>query len=420
MGAAYLRQHLGAWEDGASLGAFRAGLGLLLAASAARFAARGWVEALYLTPAWRFAWVPWAVCPPAAGLYGLLALVGLGGLLLAVGWRPRLSLAVALGAFVYLELLDKALYLNHYVLITLLGLTLLLAPAPLAGPWAPRWLLWLLRTEVGLVYTWAGLHKLNADWLLRGEPLHPWLRARADLPGVGPLLARPETALAMGWAGALYDLSIVGLLLWPRTRRLALAAVVVFHALTGALFPIGAFPWLMILCSSLFLDPDWPRRLLRRPSAGAPPPGVPLSRGGLAVLGALTVGLALWPGRSVLYPGEVRWTEVGFRLSWRVMLIEKTGFVEYRVVEPGTGRAWRIDPGAELTPLQHKQLRTQPDLIAQYARHLAERFPGARVYADAWASLNGRPAQRLIDPAVDLAVPEAALPSGWIVPLAGE
>jgi hypothetical protein len=41
-----------------------------------------------------------------------------------------------------------------------------------------------------------------------------------------------------------------------------------------------------------------------------------------------------------------------------------------------------------------------------------------RVYADAWASLNGRPRQRLIDPSVDLASePWSLWPKRWILPL---
>jgi hypothetical protein len=40
------------------------------------------------------------------------------------------------------------------------------------------------------------------------------------------------------------------------------------------------------------------------------------------------------------------------------------------------------------------------------------------VYADAWASLNGRPAQRLLRPDVDLTQPEATLwAQGWVLPL---
>jgi len=94
-----------------------------------------------------------------------------------------------------------------------------------------------------------------------------------------------------------------------------------------------------------------------------------------------------------------------------VMLNEKSGLVSYRVVR-GEQR-WTVSPRDELTELQHEQMRTQPDLIRQYAEHLGERYDAA-VYADAWASLNGRPSARLVDPNVDLTAP---LGEGWLTPI---
>jgi hypothetical protein len=62
-------------------------------------------------------------------------------------------------------------------------------------------------------------------------------------------------------------------------------------------------------------------------------------------------------------------------------------------------------------------------MIHAYAHHLARRFQEAghgrvHVYAHAWASLNGRPSQRLIDPDVDLAAEaRTLLPNRFVVPL---
>ena len=46
---------------------------------------------------------------------------------------------------------------------------------------------------------------------------------------------------------------------FKRTRVVAYAALVVFHVLTGALFPIGMFPVIMIVSALVFFPPDWPR-----------------------------------------------------------------------------------------------------------------------------------------------------------------
>ena len=66
-------------------------------------------------------------------------------------------------------------------------------------------------------------------------------------------------------------------------------------------------------------------------------------------------------------------------------------------------------------------MTTEPDLIHQAAIAIAadERHRGhdVEVRVDAWVSLNGRPAQRLIDPTVDLAAePRDPWPDDWILP----
>jgi hypothetical protein len=129
----------------------------------------------------------------------------------------------------------------------------------------------------------------------------------------------------------------------------------------------------------------------------------------------------LLPLRHWLYPGDVNWTNEGFRFAWRVMLVEKTGQVEF-VVRDGDATE-RVFPERELTRLQYAQMSIQPDMIQEYARHIAERYRrrlgrDVAVYADAWAQLNGRPSARLIDPEVDLGRTDKSLaPAPWIVPL---
>lgn len=421
-----LRWALGRPLDPASAAVFRIGFGLLVALAAARFVWLGWIEALLLAPTFHFRWLPWVAVPSRAGLYGLFAAQCVAGLGIASGRGTRLWLIVWLLSFGYVELLDKTLYLNHYVLLTLLGLTLLVSPAgraKLGGPPVAAWALWLLRVELGLVYFWAGAAKLNADWLLRGEPLGTWLRARSGMPVVGPLISAEPVALLMSWGGAAYDLLIPALLLWPTTRPLAIGLVIFFHVAVGLLFPIGIFPLAMMLGATLFLDPGWPRR---RASPSPPPPALgdarPLSAPAAALWVAVLAVLALFPARSMLWDGDVSWTERGYRFSWRVLLNEKTGMVDYRVVERETGRTWRVMPADELTPLQHQHMRTQPDMIRDYALHLRDQHADAgrdvAVYVDSWASLNGRPAQRMIRSDVDLTQPLRVLrEEDWIVPL---
>ena len=105
------------------------------------------------------------------------------------------------------------------------------------------------------------------------------------------------------------------------------------------------------------------------------------------------------------------------------MLIEKTGQVDFRVVDNATGKTWVVYPRERLSAFQHRMLTTQPDMILSYAHYLEDEWSekghgDVSVYADSWASLNGRPRQRLIDPEVDLSArDEGWAHKTWIVPL---
>ena len=197
----------------------------------------------------------------------LLAVVGLAALAVMVGWMYRPAIVVFVIGFAWIEFVDVTTYLNHYWFMTTLGLVMIVAPMDgrfaLGAPTRSvrRGWVWLVRIHVAVVYVFAGLAKLDRDWLLHAMPLRLWLPARSDLPLVGQVLEQRWTAYALSWAGAAFDCSVVALLLWRRTRVVAWVAVVAFHVATWLLFPIGVFPWLMIGVTTIFFEPDWPERI---------------------------------------------------------------------------------------------------------------------------------------------------------------
>ena len=418
--------------DGASLVAFRVIFGLIGVLVVVRFFAHGWIGALYVEPDHHFTylgfgWVrPW----PDWGMHAHFIALGVLSLGIAVGYRARLCAALFCIGFTYVELIDRTTYLNHYYLMSLVSL--LLTVMPLRQGSVPLWTIWALRAQLGVAYIFAGIAKLNPDWLFHALPMRIWLYGHGDLPLIGPLMQETWMAYAMSWGGALFDLAIVPALLWRRTRPFAYVMLVAFHLATWVLFPqLGIFPWLMIGLSLIFFEPDWPRRLLRffglpsRTPAGEAPVGAGnywrtrTILAALALFGAVQLALPL---RHFAYPGNVRWNEEGYRFAWRVMLSEKVGFVRYRVHDSATGKSWLVEPDTYLTPLQVERMSFQPDMIQQTARiiaeDLAERgYPQAAVYADAFVAFNGRPNTRLIDPAVDLSSARAGLaPKRWILP----
>jgi hypothetical protein len=104
------------------------------------------------------------------------------------------------------------------------------------------------------------------------------------------------------------------------------------------------------------------------------------------------------------------------------MLMEKNGNADFHVMEPSTGKRWDVSPTQYLTRYQAKMMASQPDMIVDFAQIVARDFVrrGARepqVTVDAFASLNGRRAARLIDATVDLAQQrDGLLPKSWILP----
>ncbi|MBL8678155.1 MAG: HTTM domain-containing protein [Myxococcales bacterium] len=421
----------------ASLAALRVIFGLVCFGSSLRFLSRGWVDALYVRPThliayWGFEWLP---RPSSQGLYALFGAMLASSLAVVFGAWARAALCVYALCFTWIELLDRSNYLNHYYFVTLFAVMLACLPVSarlsldarrrprLARAEIPRWMLWIPQAQIGLVYFFAGVAKLEVDWLVRAEPLRTWLTARAELPLVGPWLTTPLAAYAMSWSGAVFDLTIPFLLLARRTRVPAYLAVISFHAITGMLFNIGVFPWVMVGVTTVFFDPRWPERWMRsRAPAPSRGEGALPSRLATAVIAGYFTVQALLPLRVYAYPGDARWTEQGFRFGWRVMVMEKAGDVRFRVREPATGREWTVLPGEFLSPTQARVIAGTPDMILAAAHILRDEFAArgvrdAQVYADAWASLHRRRSRRLVDPSVDLARERDTLaPYRWVYP----
>ena len=403
---------------------FRVTFGALMLWATIRFVASGHVAEHFLEPRHFFHYFgfEWVRPLPGAGMYVVYALMGVFAIGVALGLCYRASALLFGLLFAYAQLCDKTHYLNHYYLVAVLALTMAFLPLHAAGSLdarfrpsvrgaMPAWAVAALRIQIGLVYVFAGIAKLQPDWLLHAQPMSIWLAARGiEIPGL---------AHVASWGAALFDLTVPLWLLWRRTRPFAYAAVVAFHALTAALFNIGLFPWMMIALTPIFFDADWPRRLgiaVVAPAAAPRRSRIPL------LLGVHLALQLVLPLRAASYPGDVLWTEEGFRFSWRVMLMEKSGTVELEVRDPDTGRVWQVPPAAYYTRYQAAMMATQPDMILEAAHTAAEDFRarGVRapeVRAHAYASLNGRPGRLLVDPTVDLAVQtDGFAPKPWILP----
>lgn len=426
--------------DIASLAAFRIIFGTVMFAGILRFLATGWIEKMYGEPHWfftypGFSWVkPWPV-PWMYVHYSVLALLALA---IALGAWHRLACVLFVVGFAYTQLIDVTNYLNHHYLVVLVGILLAVLPAnalwsldarrnpALRRETIPVWIVWLLRFQIGVVYVFAGLAKAKADWLCDGQPLTLWLAARTETPLIGPLFADPHVALAMSWAGFLFDTTIVLWLSWRRTRLPAYAALILFHGLTGYLFNIGMFPLIMTSSALIFFSPSWPRRIIHRlgpppttSAASATSAHSPLDRR-VATLIAIYIAMQITlPLRHLAYPGNVLWNEDGMRFAWHVMIREKQGSVMFVARFPD-GKQLEVPPNNYLTWRQEREMGGQPDLILQLARHIGDDLH-ARGYRDftlhamTRVSLNGRAPTAMIDPAIDLLSIRDVGPRDWVL-----
>jgi hypothetical protein len=248
--------------DGSSLAFFRVAFGAIMLVECWRFWSKGWIERHYIEPEfffkyYGFEWIaPW----PGDGMYWHFAALAVLSLLVALGVAYRLATLLFFLAFAYVFLLDQARYLNHFYLVMLIALLLAVLPAPAAR--MPAWTVWLFRLQFEVMYIYAGIVKINPDWL-RLEPMGMWLARRDDWALVGPLFNQ-DWVVALAAYGAIL-LHVVGapLLLVRRTRAAVMTLYFAFHLANHFLFNIGIFPWVAMAGTLMFLEPDWPRRAWR-------------------------------------------------------------------------------------------------------------------------------------------------------------
>lgn len=429
----------------AVLAVFRIALGMLLFISILRFWSNGWIADLYITPQYFFPFYGFEfVKPLGAYTYLLFGLCALSALMVALGWYYRVAMVSLFLSFTYIELIDKSTYLNHYYFISLICLLMVFLPAQVYFSvdayrnksrhcdLIPQWCVDVIKLMVAILYVYAGIAKINSEWLLHALPLKIWLPARNDMPVIGFLFNKSWVHYAFSWIGCIYDLSIPFLLLSRKTRVLGYVAVVVFHVLTSLLFPIGMFPYIMIVTALIFFPASFHekilsvlQKMLRLPKlVGAGVKTLVYSatslqyfKYGFIVFFALQL---LMPFRYLLYPGDLFWTEEGFRFSWRVMLMEKAGYAQF-TVKDSSGKKAFVNNTLFLTKLQEKMMATQPDMILQYAHilrdHYASRgFQNPEVYVDAYVALNGHMGRTMIDPTVNLAKEKESFNhKSWIV-----
>jgi hypothetical protein len=428
----------------AALASFRFIFGLILFAGVLRFALNGWITDLYVSPTFFFKYYGFEFIQPlgSLGMHLVFIVMGISFFLVAIGYWYRLASIMAFLSFTYVELIDKTNYLNHYYFVSLVCFILIFLPADrffslrtIIKPSetitkVPAYQVNVLKLQLGIVYFFAGIAKLNADWMTKALPLKIWLPAKANLPIIGPWLSKTWVAYVFSWFGAFYDLLIPFFLLIKKYRSIAYFFVVVFHLATYFLFQIGMFPFVMIGATVIFFSTEWhlknQQRILKlfkiKPSEYLVQ--VESQKNKMIMIGFAVFFFfqLIFPFRFMAYPGKLFWTEQGYRFSWRVMLMEKAGYATFHITNPANGRSWEVNNYDYLTPNQEKMMSTQADMIIQFAHYLEKEYQSKGISnpiitVECYVTLNGSQAQLLIDPTLDLTkVNDTFAPKSWILP----
>ncbi|MCC8424302.1 HTTM domain-containing protein [Mucilaginibacter sp. UR6-11] len=431
----------------APLAVLRIAFGSIMLVSTLRFILKGWIYAFYLKPPFHFTFYgfDWMKVPPGNTLYVLFGLLVITAIMVTVGLFYRAAIITFFVCFTYVELLDKTTYLNHYYFISVMAFLMIWVPAhryfsvdvwrkpKLAVTSIPGWTINIFKLQLVLVYFFAGLSKLNYDWLIAAMPLKIWLPANSNMPVIGGLLTQVWVAYIFSWFGAIFDLFIGFLLLSNRYRRWAYVLVLIFHLSTGLFFKIGMFPYIMILVTLIFFSEKTHIRIINflkllLPRANSTIPNkayhLPVFKTQF-IYGILILHFIIqliMPFRFLMYPGKLYWTEEGYRFSWRVMLMEKGGTIFFHVKDPASGTKTEVINSQYLNTFQENQMATQPDMILQYAHFLAAEYQkkGIKnpiVTTDSYVTLNGSGSRLYIDSTVNLATQQEGFGhKKWIRP----
>ncbi len=370
-------------------------------------------EILFSYRGWE--WVPHV---PSEWFIILMWISLVSALFIAVGQFTRSAAFVFFISFGYFFIVDAATWGNMDYLCTLLALILVLVPS--GARWSldarrkghfrtvPAWVLYLVRFQIGAVYFYSGLIKCTPDWLIRASPIDIFLSTENKITFLQPVFDHVLVLHAFAIGGCLFDLLIVPLLLWPKTRRAAMVLVFGFHTFNLVVLGLGNVTVFMLLITILvFLDPDHFEPLISRLDKSLKATSTSVMQPSRLMYAAIVFVAvqAVLPLRHLAYPGDARWNGDGQNFSWWMrsvhMKVDSKFFAEY------DGIRTRLHPLNSIAPEQ-SSMGKDPDLMAQYARHEAAKLRAAghrdvKVMVESTASLNNRPVQRFVRNDVDLA-----------------
>lgn len=441
--------------DGASLGIFRILFALMAFYNTGKYLDKELLDYRYGLPEFHipmpfFDWVP---VPSVETIYIMyLALLVCSGFLL-IGLCHRIAAALYVLIYSWIFVLDASYYMNHYYLMIIIAFMMIFLPMSNcysikqalskrtnrfsflsdSSNTAPLWAIWALRIKVEIVLIYAGLVKLNEDWLLRAEPLSMWLKESYINEGhiFGNLVLENWFIYIGAYSVILLHCLGAPLLMYKKTRLWVFFIYCLFHIMNSYTFHIGVFPWLTIAMTTIFFAPNWPRNIFMRikTALGIQEHAQTLSTTTTAtnknsssstqisfIQKAVVIFVftylgaqILIPLRPLLYPGPVIWNEKGHEYSWR-MKLRDTDCIGHIQIQSSLGRTWnlhRFDLLEWINPRQMDNYTCHPRNLIYLSQFLEKKwaengYPNVAIFSYIKKSVNGRHPQYIISPTKNL------------------
>ena len=407
--------------DNSPLIVFRIFFGFLISCESFGAIITGWVKRVLIEPKFTFSFIglEWLQPLPGYGMYFYFIIMGLFGIAIMLGYRYRVAIIgyTILWAGVYF--MQKTSYNNHYYLLLIISFYMIFLPANQYASLdvkqqrihkqntMPYWISLLFIVQVTIVYFYAAIAKFYPDWL-DGTFTKLLLSGTTSNEFLLKIFLNKYFYLFIAYAGILFDLLIVPLLLFKKTRTIALAASLSFHLFNAIFLQIGIFPFFALSFSLFFYPPEKIRKLFfkNKPSIEEPIAyNYSRKRFFLYFLIPFLFIQFILPLRHHLIEGDVLWTEEGHRLSWRMMLRKRDGFINFKIKNNDTGEITSYDYHKNLSPKQANTLATKTDFIWQYCQRIKQEYSGKNIsiFIDCKNNINNGEFKTLIDPKQDFA-----------------
>ncbi len=425
--------------DNSALIAFRVLFGLLVAIESFGAIFSGWVHLAFIEPKYVFSFIgfEWLQPLPDYWMYVYYAVMGICGLLIMVGYKYRLSIISFAILWSGTYFMQKSSYNNHYYLLILISLFMAVVPAnanfsldsknrpSIKSSIMPQWCTVIFIVQMFIVYTYASIAKLYPDWL-DTTAVELLLKSKRDYYIIGDVLQQKWLHYIIAYFGIAFDLLIVPLLLWKRTRKYAFLIAIVFHLFNSIVFQIGIFPYMSLALCVFFFDPKMVRKKIFKTQKVIEKSKDSTVRNKsiimMLLIGYFVIQLIL-PLRHWAIKDDVLWTEEGHRLSWRMMLRARQGIISFKAIDKANNQTIPIQLDTYLTYKQKRSFASKPDMIWQFAQFIKKTYKeevnrDVMVFVDCQVKINGKSYKPLIDPKVDLASVKwnAFKHSPWILP----